>query len=126
MMPHFIERPIVNGYRIYAVWNETTIGENFADRWNSEPNRVKAFNQWHEKALSDFEELRDAVGIDKITFGLKKSLGDNVVTRVMGRRVENISRARESSSLFIAPAIGLTTKSVAASTPVPKNDFFGD
>ncbi|WP_258119996.1 hypothetical protein [Mesorhizobium onobrychidis] len=43
MMPHFIDRPFVNGQRMYVVANETTIGENFAERWNKEPARATAF-----------------------------------------------------------------------------------
>ena len=63
LMPVFIERPLVNGRQIYAVWNETTEGESFAERWNEEPARVEAFYKWHSKALADFESLRDLVGI---------------------------------------------------------------
>jgi hypothetical protein len=36
-MPDFIERPVLEGRVVYWVPNETTQGENFADRWNTEP-----------------------------------------------------------------------------------------
>jgi len=36
LMPHFIDKPVVNGRRIYVVANETTVGENFAERWNTD------------------------------------------------------------------------------------------
>src|SRR5262249_51799473 len=47
MMPHFIERRMVDGRLTYWVPNETTQGENFADRWNTEPARMMAFFKWH-------------------------------------------------------------------------------
>lgn len=55
MMPHFIERPILDGRQGYAVPNETTHEENFADNWNKDPRRAPAFYTWHAQALLDFE-----------------------------------------------------------------------
>jgi len=126
MMPHFIDHIYVDGVKGYAIWNETTEGENFADRWNSEPARVEAFYDWHAKALADFEALRDLVGLDTITKNMKENFGDRVITSVMAARTNSVSQARKSNSLFVAPALGLSTASSATATPVPKNDFFGD
>ncbi|MEM5542692.1 nucleotidyltransferase [Sulfitobacter sp. AS92] len=126
LMPLFIERPLENGRQIYAVWNETTQGENFAERWNDEPARVNAFYEWHAKALADFEALRDLVGLDTIVGTMKDSLGDKLVARTMNRRMETLGDSRKSGSLVLGAGIGLTTQKAAASTPVPKNDFFGD
>ncbi len=126
LMPLFIERPLVDGRQIYAVWNETTQGENFAERWNDEPARVHAFYEWHAKALADFEALRDMVGLDTIVGTMKDSLGEKLVTRTMNRRMETLGESRKSGSLVLGAGIGLTTQKAAASTPVPKNDFFGD
>ncbi len=126
LMPLFIERPLVDGRQIYAVWNETTQGENFAERWNDEPARVTAFYEWHAKALADFEALRDLIGLDTIVGTMKDSLGDKLVTRTMNRRMETLGESRKSGSLVLGAGIGLTTQKAAASTPVPKNDFFGD
>jgi hypothetical protein len=126
LMPVFIERPLENGRQIYAVWNETTQGENFAERWNDEPARVQAFYEWHTKALADFEALRDMVGLDTIVGTMKDSLGEKLVARTMNRRMEKLGDSRKSGSLVLGAGIGLTTQKSAASTPVPKNEFFGD
>jgi len=126
MMPHFIERPFVNGRRLYVVANETTIGENFAERWNSEPARVTAFYAWHGKALADFEGLRDLEGVDLIARSLGKSLGDSVVGKAMDARTQAVSQARTGSKLYVAPAIGLTLTAPANATQVRPNTFFGD
>ncbi len=126
LMPVFIERPLENGRQIYAVWNETTQGENFAERWNDEPARVQAFYDWHAKALADFEGLRDMVGLDTIVGTMKDSFGEKLVARSMNRRMEKLGDSRMSGSLVLGAGIGLTTQKAVASTPVPKNEFFGD
>jgi hypothetical protein len=126
MMPHFIDRPLVNGQRLFVVANETTIGENFAERWNTEPARVPAFYAWHEKALSDFEGLRDLEGADLITKSLGNSLGESAVGKAMDSRTQAISRARSGNRLYLAPTVGLTLTTPANATKVRPNTFFGD
>lgn len=126
LMPHFIDRPFVNERRIYVVANETTIGENFAERWNTEPARAAAFYAWHEKALADFEALPNLEGIDVIGRSLGKSLGESVVGKVVDARVDTVSHARLGKKLFIAPTLGLTLSNPADATPVRPNTFFGD
>jgi len=126
MMPHFIDHPTLDGQRGYAVWNETTDGENFADNWNKDNRRVQAFNVWHGQALSDFEALRDVVGQDRLSLNMERSFGSRVTNRVLGSHVGAVSVGRRSGALSVAPLIGLTTSKAAASTAVPKNTFFGD
>lgn len=127
MMPHFIEVGSADGQKTYAVWNETTTDENFADRWNTEPKRVRAFYTWHEKALTDFETIRDAIGLDEVITRSRRQFGQNVVDRVVTTRNNAIAEARKSKRLLVAPTIGLTTVSgITGATAVPKNDFFGD
>lgn len=126
LMPHFIEKPFVNGRRLYVVANETTIGENFAERWNTEPARATAFYEWHTKALADFESLPNLEGIDVITKRLEACLGDQVVRKIIDERTAGISQARVEKKLYVAPAVGLTLPSAANATPVRPNTFFGD
>lgn len=126
MMPHFIEKFWANNQQNYAVWNETTEGENFADRWNMEPKRITAFFSWHAKALSDFEAIRDAVGLDTVIKSTRDQLGGRVVDRVVSKRHEGVAAARTTKSLYVAPAVGIITSARASATPVPRNDFFGD
>lgn len=124
-MTLFIERPFVEGRQAYAVWNETTQGENFADRWNREPERARAFFAWHAQALGDLEALRDSVGMDQLRKTLTHSFGP-AGTRAMDRRQEELSVGRTTGRLLVAPAVGLTTKPAPAAVPVRPNTFFGD
>lgn len=126
MMPHFIERSILDGRRVYTILNETTDGENFADNWNKDERMAPAFYAWHAQALSDFETLRDAIGQDRLSLNMERSFGPGVTGRVLGNRVDAVSNGRKSGLLSVAPMIGLTTSKVAAATTVPANTFFGD
>lgn len=126
LMPLFIDRELIDGRQIYVVANETTEGENFAERWNTEPARAKWFFEWHKTALSDFERLETAEGIDRLTDQLSVALGEGVVRKVMDARTNAISSARAASRILVAPAIGLTTTESADAVPVPKNTHFGD
>lgn len=126
LMPHFIEKPVVNGRRIYVVANETTVGENFAERWNTEPARVGTFYEWHAKALADFEALPDLQGIDVIGKNLEESLGTSIVRKAIDARTESISQARAAKKLYVAPTVRLTLSNSANATPVRSNTFFGD
>lgn len=126
MMPHFIDRPLVDGKTIYAVWNETTEGENFADRWNTESARVSAFYKWHAKALTDFETVRDAAGLDAIALCMQSSFGERLVKKVIGTRTNAVSEAREKKNLLVAPTIGLLVTPTPAAAKVQRNDFYGD
>ena len=126
MMPHFIERPILDGHQSYAILNETTNGENFADNWNKDERRAPAFYTWHARAVADFEALRDAVGQDRLSLNMERSFGSGVTGRVIGSHVGAVSEGRKSGLLSVAPLIGLTTSKATASTAVPANTFFGD
>jgi Second Messenger Oligonucleotide or Dinucleotide Synthetase domain len=126
LMPLFIEKSVVNGREQYWVRNETTEGENFADRWNIEPARVQAFFEWHARALADLEKAASLEGLDRITLSLEESLGGTVVRRVMDRRADAISSARGAGKLFIGSAGGLSLAGSANATPVPRNTHFGN
>lgn len=126
MMPRFIEVRQIDGKTVYAVPNETTLGENFAERWNTEPARTEAFYAWHARALSDFTQIASLEGMDLLTEQLEKGLGQANVRRVMDARTGQITRARAAGKLFVAPAVGLTLTESAQAVPVPKNTHYGD
>lgn len=42
-MPDSIESEVIGGARLWFIWNETTSGENFAEKWNRDPRRAEAF-----------------------------------------------------------------------------------
>lgn len=78
------------------------------------------------RALTDFEAVRDAVGVDRIVHKMQDALGESVVKKVIGARTQAISDARTNGSLGVTPNVGLSLTPFAGATRVPKNDFFGD
>ena len=126
LAPQFIEKSFANGKQHYAIWNETTNGENFADRWNTEPARVKAFYNWHEHALDDFEALKKTAGLDEVSRQMGKMFGEPLVKKIFRHHSDKVSLARRQDKLLVAPALGLSTVPSNAAAPVHKNDFFGD
>jgi hypothetical protein len=45
----------------WSIPNETTRGENFAEKWNAKPALAAAFHAWHRKASAAVDELQRAM-----------------------------------------------------------------
>ena len=123
-MPMFIEKEVFEGRTHYFIWNETTHGENFAEKWNVEPARADAFYRWHRKAQADLSRLIEMDGLDELVGELRHSLGDGVVEKALNAYTGRISEARSTGKLGVAAGVGLVT-GVAKATPVRANTFFG-
>lgn len=121
-MPWFIEIGVANGRRTWAVPNETTDGENFAEKWNKDASKARAFYEWQAAALADFEGLASLAGTDAVNKFLGARLGDDPVAKAMTAVTEERGSARSSGRLKVASGVGLTT---SAGTSVRANTFFG-
>jgi len=119
----FIEKKEVGGRTHYFVWNETTLGENFAEKWNDEPGRALAFFRWHRRVELDLARLTDLEGMDELTKELSQTLGEGVVRKALDDHTGSLSAARGAGRLGVIASAGLSTS--AAATPIPKNTFFG-
>lgn len=125
-MPDFIEHRQTAAGPMWFIWNETTTGENFAEKWNREPALARAFFAWHARALSDLEELAHSVGLDPLTKSLSRAFGAAPTAKVMAALTQQVNDNRHHGSLAVAPSVGLCTVATAAvSTPVRANTFFG-
>lgn len=123
-MPMFIEKAVVGGRQHYFVWNETTVGENFAEKWNVEPAKADAFYWWHNKVAADLARLVAMDGIDELVGELRDSLGEGVVKRALDSFTGRLNEARSTGRLGVAAGVGLVA-SATPSTPVRANTFFG-
>ena len=123
-MPKFIQTTRVGNDTIYVIPNETTNGENFAEKWNEDPRRAVAFFQWHRDAVQTLEQfVALQEGEDTVSRHLSKAFGAAVVEPVFAEvnRVVNASRA--ARTLGILGSAGLSSSARAA--PVRGNNFFG-
>src|SRR4029077_296491 len=56
-MPDTIEIRRTGAGDWWFIWNETTKGENFAEKWNRRPELAEAFFTWHGRFCADLAEL---------------------------------------------------------------------
>lgn len=126
-MPAFIKIEMRSGRRFFIIENETTIGENFADKWNSDARLASTFDDWHKDVLTSIESLLLLEGKDRFAESLSYKFGANKeqVRDTLASISNPISNARIAGALIVAPAMGLVTASAFGSVPLPKNTFFG-
>lgn len=122
-LPDFIQVEYRDGKTHYLIPNETTDGENFAEKWNVDPRLPLAFSEWHGSLMELLGEFDEARGIDQVQKSLTVAFGESAVAPTFKRRVANVSNARASHMLSVAPSIGLTTSN--AGVQVQQNRFFG-
>lgn len=111
----------------WFIKNETTEGENFAEKWNANPALAKAFLEWHQQIVEDIESLKTVEGLDRIQASLTRSFGKSPVAKAMDIFTQGVSKARNAGVLSVAPVAGLTSNAAAArgATVVKKNTFYG-
>lgn len=123
-MDDFIYVHNINGSDFYVVPNETTAGENFAEKWNEDNRRATAFYNWHESATATLNSFwrESGSGIDVIASRLSESFGTDVVSRSINKFTQQVGAARSNNTLRALPGIGLSTSS---GNRIHHNTFFG-
>src|SRR5262249_37761169 len=114
-MPDTIEMRRVDGCDQWFIWNETTAGENFAEKWNRRPGRAEAFSRGHARLCSDLAELVASRGLDRMHDLLTRLFGSCPANAAIDWLTERASTARRVGNLVVAPAIGLSVGAVPAS-----------
>jgi hypothetical protein len=122
-MPNFIHITYVAGQKVYVIPNETTAGENFAEKWNEDPRRADAFYEWHENLVETLEDFVRAEGEDEVSVRLSEAFGSSVVDPVFAEVSRAVNAARATRTLGILGAAGLSTSARAA--PIRGNTFYG-
>jgi hypothetical protein len=125
-MPEYIGQGLPDGRSGWYIPNETTTGENFAERWNDEPDRAAAFFAWHAKAVADLENLPLVEGSDTVRSRMDNAFGSGPVSGAFAALEQEIASARSSGLLRVAPVLGVTAApAAAAAVPVRPNTFYG-
>lgn len=121
-MEIFIETYYFNGKQIYVVPNDTTEGENFAEKWNTDPRLAEAFYEWNKAAISLINNLWTLEGWDVITAKMSESFGAKVVHSAADKFTQAINDARKNKTLSVIHGIGFAANK---GIKVPRNTFFG-
>lgn len=123
-MPDSIDERVIGGRRLWFIWNETTVGENFAEKWNRDPRHAEAFFAWQQQAARDLEMLAAGEGLDELRKKLRSAFGQAPADKATDSLIGEMSDTRTKGRLGIAAGIGLTMGSPGA-TAVRSNTFFG-
>jgi hypothetical protein len=122
-MPNFIQTMVADGRQIFVIPNETTLGENFAEKWNEDRRLSQAFFEWHAQALGTLEQLVHQRGEDTLSRHLERAFGAPVIEPVFASINRAVNAARTKQALGVASGLGISTSALAA--PMRSNTFFG-
>jgi hypothetical protein len=125
-MPNSIETRVTGVGVEWYLWNQTTAGENFCEKWNKHPERAQAFFEWHTKLVADVERLATAEGLDEVRRLLAGVVGKAPANLAMDALTERIGKARTANRLAVSKPAGLIVGAAIGTTPVRGNTFFGD
>lgn len=126
-MPEFIRIDERNGKPFYFIENETTVGENFAEKWNQDARLPAAFYAWHKGVLASVASLLQIEGSDQIGRHLSESFGVSraQVQRIFGTHLTAVGAARTAGTLRVAPSLGIVTAPAVGAVTVRSNTFYG-
>ena len=116
---------IENRNGVWHVDNPVAPGENFADKWELEPEKAQAFFRWLNAARADLvAELIAAEGIDELAAAMERSLGSVYPSRAIGAYGSSLNESRKTSKLY-STAAGISTIASPAAKTVPNHSFYG-
>jgi hypothetical protein len=123
-MPGYLQRE--SG--LYVLANPVEENENFADRWNTRPERARAFFGWIEQAAADFSSIAQANGLHGAVYKMGEVFGERQARYAAARTGDDAWTSRRSGGMRYAPGTGaITTGTAAAGRLVtPKHTFHGD
>lgn len=106
------------------VQNPADENENFADKWNTNPERKEAFFRWEKAVQEQAEGWGAAEGIDRATAALGASFGTSAAERGATRVGKAFESASATGALSATSTGAITVK--ATGTRVPKHEFHGE
>ena len=109
----------------YWVENPVDEYENFAEKWNDEPQKARAFYEWVDAARADLVEgPMGAIGLDKLKEVIAGSMGDRQASDALKSFGKGIKAKGESGKLF-ASATGISLTAAEDAKAIPNHTFFG-
>lgn len=110
----------------YLIPNPVMEEENFADKWNKNPQKSKAFFEWLSVAKKDLiENPITFAGIDVIGDELMKHLGAAPVKRALNKYGDETRNSRDKGTLYVNGVMGGLGSASDLATKVKGHTFFG-
>lgn len=112
----------------YIIENPVMKEENFAEKWNEEPEKAKEFFAWLNSAKTDILQAPiNAQGLHKVSEKFEYCFGHNIVQRSMIADGDSMRAAREDRTLYVDGLTGgLHTSPTENSKKVGGHTFFGE
>ena len=108
--------------RTFWVPNPAHDKENFADKWNTNPERKRHFDRWAQALVVDADQWIGRSGIDEAVQSLSSSLGSGPVQAGAKRVATKLSSATSVGALAVTQSGRLTNQ---RGTKIPGHDFYG-
>jgi hypothetical protein len=92
----------------YVINNPTDAMENFADKWETNPERAEAFFSWLNQAREDFATVGKLVEHRRMSSILESRIGQNITNQV---NKDILNLAKSGASGLLSAATGASTLS---------------
>lgn len=79
----------------YIIKNPVMSSENFADKWQENPAKAKAFFMWKNKAINDFKRLSNLTSYTDFAKAFKEMFAQKPVDRLMNKYLHKLQQERE-------------------------------
>jgi hypothetical protein len=110
---------------LHWVANPVQRRENFADRWQRNPERADAFFEWIEVVQRDFASMAEVVGVDRVLTRIAESFGEDAAKGAGSSLGDDYRHARDRGQLMMKPGSGALAIS-SGGIAVPRHTFHGD
>ena len=109
---------------LYYIENPSYAGENFADKWNTHPDRASAFFAWLNQAHKELVDER-LLNYSRVEMGnhIKRCFGDKTGNDVFNKEAELRRAAIMTGALKVDTATGNLSKN--GTIEVPPAHHFG-
>lgn len=111
----------------YEILNPTNIEENFADRWNEQPEKADSFFEWLKKAQLDIitQPSEFAGGLQGLHRHFANSFGGEMARETFNRYGEMMGRKSENQELGITHEKHITSQRSKMKTRIKDHTFYG-
>ena len=116
---------VMNGRQTWSLWNKTTAGENFCEKWKRIRGAPQRSFPGTPRRYSISKHLPRLKAWTRCGGDFGSIFGAAPATKAMDALTERVNRARSDNHLSVSRPAGLIAGTVVGATPVRANTFFG-
>lgn len=124
-MPNFIKQDVRNGKYVTVIENPVDSRENFADKWETSPNKERVFYEWLENAKVYFQGLLEKTNFVALADSLNEGLGKEITKRAFTSIGKETKDFREQGNLYMKTGTGFLSTNSEKAKKVRDHNFYG-